>query len=113
MSDDSITTGYKAIVLDAAQEMQRNENWYKCFEYRRSGDSEWITCTEVYNPLRGNDWGMWVFRRRDNTITVTIPLPISALQWSSLQDWAFTLKFDTKENCDKALTAVKAALQKE
>lgn len=98
----------KAIILEAATEMQANDRWWEEFEYRRG--VYWLTCTGELNPIYNYLTETSVeFRRKPKTITMTMlePLAVTALGTS----YSFNVKFRTEQDRDAALAAIRKAME--
>jgi hypothetical protein len=106
-----MTPEQKAVVLDAAQEMQHNEEWWEEFEFKEVM-SGWKLCTPTENPIDRFSQG-WIFRRRPKTITVTMPVPIQVLVGSN-GDLVISFN-DSLSNADSvtALAAIREAMKDE
>lgn len=101
-----MTPEQKAVVLDAAQEMQTNDEWWLQFD--RNVGGEWLACTEQSNPLTWSHLSTR-FRRKPKTITVTMPVPFTITEYAS--SFEALIAFKTKEDRDTALVAIREAME--
>lgn len=102
-----MTPEQKAVILDAAQEMQHNDKWWREFEYE-SINAGWCECTKDFNPLR--HVSITNFRRRPKTITVTMPLPELAIKSHENHDSLYVV-YKNEKAANTALAAIREAVK--
>lgn len=100
-----MTPEQKAVVLDAAQEMQGNDTWWECFEWKREWESVFSQCSQYINPVMHYDDHSFIFRRKPKTITVTMPVPHYTIEGGA-GEW-LSLRFLKEADRDKALAAIR------
>lgn len=100
----------KAVVLDAAQEMQHNDTWWEMFEYKSGPEHSWLTCDATRNPLTWSHTPA-IFRRKPRTITVTIPVPAGIYDLQHPLDILLTLGHTEEKK--KVLAAIREAMKDE
>jgi hypothetical protein len=100
-----------AVILDAAQEMQHNDEWWLEFEWMRKTLCDiWTVCCEEINPLSKILDSGYQFRRKAKTITVTMPVPEN-LHTHNYLDNALGITFKTDADREAALAAIRQAVE--
>jgi hypothetical protein len=97
----------KSVVLDAAQEMQHNETWWREFEGKWHGI--WTECMITMNPLSWSHVPV-EFRRKTKTIKPEMPVP-KDVTMSGVAPVLY-IEYETYLGRDTALAAIRAEMEK-